>query len=238
MENVEPIVISAKTLGQLALPGYCPRCFWLAMKAGRLPFQIFPGIFSALDSYGKNVVHGWFDRHGQPPEWLAPLGPVQTYKNPPHYSKFAVLDEATSVLLRGTPDGIFVMQDGSHAIIDYKTAKFTEYQDDLFPLYEAQLNAYAYIGERLDLKPVSKLALIYTEPVATRAAASDDGNLLPEGFRMDFQARILDVPLSPNLVPRLLKTAADILQSASAPPGIEGCKDCAALASLVDLASK
>ena len=225
----EPTVISAKTLGQLALQGCCPRCFWLAMNAGKLPFQIFPGIFSAIDSYGKNVVHGWFDRYGKAPAWLAPLGEVRTYKNPPHFTKFAVLDEETSILLRGTPDGIFVMQDGSHTIIDYKTARFTAYQDNLFPMYEAQLNAYAYIGERLGLKPVSKLALIYTD------AASNDTNLTPEGFRMDFKARILEVEIKPELVTELLKKAAEILQSTSPPAGADGCKDCAALASLLRL---
>ncbi len=233
----QPYIISAKTLGELALPGYCPRCFWMSMNADKLPFQIFPGIFSAIDSYGKNVVHGWFDRHKKPPEWLAPLGEIRTYKNPPHYSKFGVLDETTSILLRGTPDGIFIMEDGSHAIIDYKTAKFTEYQDDLFPMYEAQLNAYAYIGERLDLKPVSKLALVYTEPVTSIAAASEDLNLTADGFRMSFAARILDVEIKPDLVPRLLGTAAEIFRSTSPPAGVDGCKDCAALASLLRLAS-
>lgn len=233
----DPLVISAKTLGQLALPGYCPRCFWLAMKAGRLPFQIFPGIFSAIDSYAKNVVHGWFDRYGKPPAWLEPLGPIRTYKVPPHFTKFAVLDEKNEIILRGTPDGIFLMQDDSYAIIDYKTARFTAYQDDLFPMYEAQLNAYAYIGERLDVKPVSRLALIYTEPVTGNPATSDDANLTPEGFRMDFKARILEVEIQPGLVTRLLKTAADLLRLPAPPAGAEGCKDCAAIAGLVNLSS-
>ena len=231
----EPAIISAKTLGQLALPGYCPRCFWLAMNADRLPFQIFPGIFSAIDSYAKNVVHGWFDRHGKAPDWLAPLGEIRTYKDPPHYSKFAVLDEENAIVLRGTPDGIFIMEDGSYTIIDYKTAKFTAYQDDLFPMYEAQLNAYAYIGERLAMKPVSKLALVYTEPVTGNSQASNDSNLTQDGFRMDFKARILDVDIKPELVTRLLKTAGDVLHLPSPPVGTDGCKDCAAIASLLRL---
>jgi len=233
----QPLIISAKTLGQLALPGYCPRCFWLAMNADKLPFQIFPGIFSAIDSYSKNIVHGWFDRHGKPPAWLEPLGLIRTYRVPPHFTKFSVLDEENAIVLRGTPDGIFQMQDDSYAIIDYKTARFTAYQDDLFPMYEAQLNAYAYIGEHLDVKPVSTLALVYTEPVTGNPAASDDSNLTPEGFCMDFRARILEVEIKPGLVPRLLKTAADVLNSSSPPAGVEGCKDCAAVAGLVHLSS-
>lgn len=233
----QPAIISAKTLGQLALPGYCPRCFWLAMKADKLPFQIFPGIFSAIDSYAKNIVHGWFDRSGKAPSWLEPLGLIQTYKVPPHYSKFSVLDEENAIVLRGTPDGIFLMKDGSYSIIDYKTARFTAYQDDLFPMYEAQLNAYAYIGERLDVKPVSRLALVYTEPVTGNPATSDDANLTPEGFRMGFRARILEVEIQPDLVTRLLKKAAAVLNSTSPPAGVDGCKDCAAVAGLVRLSS-
>ena len=49
--------IFAKTLGELALPGFCPRCFWLKMHTRQLPFQIFPGIFSSIDVYTKRVVH-------------------------------------------------------------------------------------------------------------------------------------------------------------------------------------
>ena len=70
------------------------------------------------------------------------------YINPPHYTKFSILDRESNVILRGTPDGILVMQDGSHLIVDYKTAKFTAHQDELFPMYEVQLNAYAVIGEQ------------------------------------------------------------------------------------------
>ena len=233
----EPITISAKTLGQLALPQFCPRCFWISVKAERLPFQIFPGIFSVIDSYSKNLVHGWFDRHGGPPDWLRPLGEIKAYKNPPHYSKFGVIDGATSILLRGTPDGIFIMNDNSYAIIDYKTAKFTEYQDGLFPLYEAQLNSYAFIGESVGFKPISKLALVYTEPVTTKACFADGSKLTTEGFRMDFTARILPVEIKPQLVPKLLQSAKSILESPAPPAGIPGCENCMALAGLLALAS-
>src|SRR5205814_9298993 len=48
--------ISAKTLGLLALPNFCSRCFHTRMHCGdKLPFQIFPGIFASIDSYSKKV---------------------------------------------------------------------------------------------------------------------------------------------------------------------------------------
>ena len=171
----EQLRISGKDLGAVAMPEFCPRCFWIKRNVpSGLPFQIFPGIFSSIDSYTKHVVHGWFDRHKSAPEWLADLGPLSGYVDPPHHSKFRFLHAGTNILLTGSPDGVFVLPDGSYMIVDYKTAKHSGSQDDLFPIYETQLNAYAVIGEACGLTPVSKLALIYTEPITDKKVASTD----------------------------------------------------------------
>jgi hypothetical protein len=202
----------------------------------RLPFRIFPGIFSSIDSYGKRLVHGWFDRHGGPPPWLIGLGSIKGYRNPPHFSKFYVVDPETSVLLRGTPDGILVLTDDSNLIIDYKTARFTRQQDELYPMYEAQLNAYAHIGERCGLSPISSLALVYTEPATGLEAVEDDHSVTTDGFLMSFSARILPVPLKPDLVTELLRKAKGISELNHPPMGLEGCKDCSRLDGLLSVA--
>jgi ATP-dependent exoDNAse (exonuclease V) beta subunit len=44
------------------------------------------------------------------------------------------------------PDDVFELEDSTYHIVDYKTARLTETQDELFPKYEVQINAYAYIG--------------------------------------------------------------------------------------------
>lgn len=230
----KPMRISAKTLGGLAMPGFCPRCFWLAMHVKALPYQIFPGIFSSIDSYGKKIVNGWFERRGGAPPWLWELGEMRRSIRPPHYSKFSVQEE--SITLRGEPDGIFEMRDGSFTIVDYKTAKFTAAQDELFPMYEAQLNAYAHIGERYGFKPVSQLALVYTEPVTDDAAARDKANLTARGFRMPFSAHIERVERKPKLVPTLLRRARQIVDLDAPPASRGGCQDCVRLAELLRLA--
>jgi hypothetical protein len=231
------LLISAKTLAGLAMPDLCPRCFWIQMHVqNKLPYQIFPGIFSSIDSYGKRLVHSWFDRHGSPPPWLAGLGKIRGYRNPPHYSKFSVLDSDTSLVLRGSPDGILVRDDNSHLIVDYKTAKFTAQQDELFPMYEAQLNAYAHIGERAGLSPVSGLALIYTEPVTDQRAAGKDANTTGQGFLMEFSAHILPVELKPKLVPKLLRRVREIQDLTHPPESSRGCIDCALLENLLAVA--
>ncbi len=221
----------------MALPGFCPRCFWLQMHVeGKLPFQIFPGIFSAIDAYGKRLIHSWFDRYGRPPECLGPLGDIRGYRKPPHYSQFSARDDESGIVLRGSPDAVFEMDDGSFTIGDYKTAAFTAKQDELFPMYEVQLNAYAYIGERRGFKPVSKLALIYTEPITDDASVATDSNFTDGGFLMGFGVRILDVSILPSRVLGLLRKARSILDLKTPPQGGAGCPDCDALARLFTLA--
>jgi hypothetical protein len=108
----ERIRISAKNLGELALPRFCPRCFWIKLKLNnKLPFQIFPGIFSSIDIYTKNIIHSWFDRHHSSPPWLSDLGELTGYINPPHYSKYSITDDDNDILFTGVPDGIFIRQD-------------------------------------------------------------------------------------------------------------------------------
>ena len=229
MRNQTPVTdsfrISAKALGEVALPSFCPRCFWIKTHA-KLPYQIFPGIFSSIDSYTKRAVHSWFDLQGIAPAWLAGLGEVIGYVPAPHYSKFNIVDPETNTLLTGAPDEILVLRDGSHVIVDYKTAKYTGAQDSLFPLYAAQLNAYALISEQCGPQPVSALALVYMEPVTDQAAAQADANHRSDGFAMGFAANIHPVTLNPGMVRPLLRKAHEVYAAKAAPMRRTGCSDC------------
>lgn len=233
----DQIRISAKTLGAVALPDFCPRCFWIRLCVNdKLPFQIFPGIFSSIDSYNKRIVHRWFDRHGGPPPWLGGLGDIVGYREPPHFSKFNMVQEEFNILLTGAPDAVFVRADRSHLIADYKTARHTGAQDRLLPLYEAQLNAYALIGEQCGLKPVSGLALIYMEPVTDDGAADQDESHREDGFVMGFSANIIPVSRDEGKLRPLLARVRQIHDLAAAPAGRSGCKDCGLLHQLIQVA--
>jgi hypothetical protein len=119
----EQIRISGKDLGAIALADFCPRCFWIRLHCkGQIPFQIFPGIFSSIDGNTKRVIHTWFDDHGGPPPWLNDLKGVVGYKEPPTFHKFNTVIKEFDILLTGSPDGVFICDDDSHMIIDYKTA--------------------------------------------------------------------------------------------------------------------
>jgi PD-(D/E)XK nuclease superfamily len=234
----ESLTISAKTLGAVDMPDFCPRCFWLEMHAEGFPYQIFPGIFSSIDSYGKRLVHGWFDRHQSAPPWLRELGDLQSYRNPPHFSKFRLEDRETNIVLRGTPDGILVRRDESYVIVDYKTARFTAHQDELFPMYDTQLNAYAFIAEPYGFSPVSGLALVYTEPVTDNAAVAKEANLTQAGFVMEFWAHIVPVDLKPKKIPALLRKVREIYDLKRPPKSRAGCANCALMKNLIEVAAQ
>lgn len=223
-------------MGELAMPDFCPRCFWIKVRLGnRLPFQMFPGIFSSTDSYTKSVVHGFVHRHGTFPSWLSELGELKGYKPPPRYTRFRVLDKKNDIVLTGVPDGIFVKADGSHLIVDYKTARFTATQDSLLPIYKVQLNSYALIGEGCGFKPVSGLALIYMEPTTGADAAASDLNRRDDGFAMGFTAHIQTVDLDHSIVYPLLAKVRDTYDSEGPPHGHGGCDDCQAMEKLAEL---
>lgn len=222
------------------MPNFCPRCFWLKLKLNnKLPYQIFPGIFSSIDSYTKQIVHGHFDCNSCFPQWLDGLGELAGYREPPHYSKFKIVDETSGVTLWGTPDGVFMKSDGSYVIVDYKTAKYTGTQDKLMPMYQVQLNAYAMIGEMCGIvKPVSDLALIYMEPVTHRDAAIDVSNYRDGGFAMEFTANIHRIELNTSVIPGLLAKTREIYELSQAPSSRDGCKECLLLDAMVDVVNR
>lgn len=97
--------ISAKNLGVLAMPDYCPRCFWLKLNC-KLPYQIFPGIFSSIDSFSKKITWGYYEKYSTLPNWFKPFGDFARPVKAPGRSVFFVNDERTNVKLTGIVDDI------------------------------------------------------------------------------------------------------------------------------------
>ena len=146
--------------------------------------------------------------------------------------------EQYDILLTGAADGILKLADGTIAVIDYKTAKYTANQDALLPMYEAQLNGYALIAEHLGMGTVSKLALMYAEPVTDEDTARIDTIRLSDGFNMPLAVAIHEAPLEPSKLRRLFRQARKIFDVPEAPKRRQGCKDCEKLDNLMLLARK
>ena len=209
------------------------------MRVRLLPWQGFPGIFSSIDRYTKQVVVGYLQREGRLPPWMAPAfytdgGEAVQHIDPPHWSKFTATDDATGVTLRGEADAIFRLADGTCAIVDYKTSRYNPGNRSQRRVYRAQLNAYAWVAQRLDFPPVSRLSLAYVEPATSPATVDSEGSVDDAGFVLGFRPRLVEVELNPQrLIPPLLRQAARIHALTEPPQAREGCRDCAALNGLL-----
>lgn len=228
---VSALRISAKNLGHLALGSFCPRCFWIRLRCnGKFPYAVFPGIFSSIDSYSKRITALHFEREGRLPPWFGEAGIEGTPLPSLHHSRFRLEDAATGVVLTGVPDEVIRLADGRLFVADYKTARFTDAQDELLPIYQTQLNGYAWIAEGLGMGSVAGLALVYYEPVTD---IGDDGSLIEaEGFLMRFRANVLPIGLDAATIPPLIRRAREMFDAPEAPPGREGCGDCRLLDAL------
>lgn len=221
--------ISARTLGSLALPDACERCFWIRQKIGEPPMP-FPGIFSSIDSYSKRVLQAFLEQHQRIPHWFEQFGLQGHPLKSPHFMWFKIPVRDGQLILRGVPDEILLTPNGTLAIIDYKTARFKE-EDSLRPLYEVQLNVYARIAETLqESKPdypfpctVETLGLIYYDPI-TEVDSID--KIHAEGFLMEFRACWSPVNRCEKLMDELIEHAWSILSRPAPPPAHPNCKVC------------
>jgi len=140
-------------------------------------------------------------------------------------------------LLTGTPDELLRLPNGWLHILDYKTARYTEGQDDLLPMYRTQLNAYALNAEKLDMGKVVGLALMYFEPQTDIKAEGVDGVVKKDGFDLRFQATVVKIDLDLQTIPTLLKEARRIFDLPKPPEGRAGCRDCQLVERMTNLLS-
>jgi hypothetical protein len=149
----------------------------------------------------------------------------------PHHSRFCWHARGQDILLTGTPDGVLTHSDRSLTIVDYKVARLTNLQDALYGQYEAQLEGYATIAERIGFGSVAGLALVYTEPMTAPEDAATRGT--NDGFDMGFTARIVPVRRRPGLIDGLLRKVRALCDLPELPPTRPDCEDCHRVAALV-----
>jgi len=199
----------------------------------KLPFQIFPGMFSSIDAYSKTITHLHRHHSDHLPTWMEQSGIMGEPVEGLHHSRFQWI-ETDDILLTGVPDEI--IRDGVElSIIDYKTARHTEGQDALLPIYRVQLNCYARIAERLGMGTVRRLALLYYEPKTDISIGDLAGLTDDNGFAMRFNPKVVPIALEPEIIPPLLEQARRLFDSPSPPQGREGCSNCRMVERMSDL---
>jgi hypothetical protein len=224
--------ISAKNLGSFAMPGACQKCLWLKARIGfNAPWGIFPGIFSTIDSFSKGISTIQI-KAGTRAKWMSKCGSIKEQLPCPHWSKFSYKDQTSGMTLRGSPDELFRLEDGTIAILDYKTSKFTDHQDDLLPMYQTQLGAYKWLAKQTGLGDTSLTALVYFEPDPAGAVQE---RIVESGFQMQFNAHVLPVETNVDEVLALLKSAKELVSLDVPPASQEKCKDCATIEKIVGI---
>lgn len=231
---MEQIRISAKVLGKIALDDFCPRCFYILLHTKKLPWQIFPGIFSSIDAYTKKVAHSWIDKRqlgAKVPKFIEDLD-VTRYLKALHRSKSKIDIPEFGITLTGTVDDLFVIgKDRGVHIPDYKTAKYTDNQDKLIPMYKVQLNGYAKIYDGLG-ENIIGLSMIYMEPLTEEWAADEWAN--QNNFKMVFDPKFVPVAVDLESLDPLFEKTRQIYDGKLPEPAPK-CKDCEILEGIVDL---
>ena len=222
------ITVSATRLAKLAKDNACDRCFWLDANV-KLPYQRFPGVFSTLDRAGKEAVNRWVEVRNLPPPWLLSLGAIKRFLKPPHYSKFFFTHG--DLLVRGEADLIALFEDDSLLIGDLKTASYTEKQEELLPMYGAQLGCYALAAEATKMGTVSKLGLIYCQPISK---GIDADVLRTDGYATRFDALAMGVNRNDQRIYDLCDRAYNILAGPVPSPSMD-CEDCPKLDHIIHL---
>jgi hypothetical protein len=231
--------ISAKNLGILALPDCCERCFWMRAKLGwKSPWAIMPGIFSSIDGYSKRAILASYEKNCYFPPWIAGRWSDARPLPTPHHSTFRLTDPETGIVLTGVPDLILGFPNRRLAILDLKTARYSNHQDFLLPMYQIQLVGYALIAEGLGMGTVEALGLVYGEPPPNDDNRGLDALVDDGGFSMPFRTTAETIELDRTLIPPLLKRAKTLLEMESPPEGQEGCKECRLVYEMARLCGK
>lgn len=140
--------------------------------------------------------------------------------------------QATNVVLVGMPDHVFEWSDGSVSAVDYKTSRFSNGQDALKPLYEAQLDAYCYLLEVKCRLQSDRGALVYFEPKGEAVT------LTKEGFTQPWIVNVVGIEVSGERTEQLLARARDIFELDIPPDGRAECPDCDLLQKVMSVARK
>ena len=200
----------------------CKHCFVLKVKHGiSQPSIPIPGIFSVIAALQKNYYSNMRTEKFCPD---LPPGLV-TYGEKRVRSKPIQLEECDSACyISGRFDIVATLDNGSYAVLDFKTGSPDEEKTNL---YSRQLHAYALALENpfegaMELKPISKLGLLYFSP---------DSCELTSLHRQVLQGNMdwIEIPRDDVLFYGFLEEVVQLLDGPLPPPDLDNCNWCAFL---------
>lgn len=229
--------LSPRNLGQLLIDPFCPRCFWYQVQMNfRLPFdRPMPGIMFHLDHFEKRIVEEHFAVEDAAPEWLRELHLASPIDFP---AKMTQEFPEYDITMVGMPDAVFLKKNGKLCLVDFKTAICHGTDDPFMPIYETQLMGYTHLLESNNVGTVDSAALVYFENKAKELQSHPLELLTDDGFFMPFGVQIHEVEIDRSALEPLLIRIRKVADEENPPTGLDKCKDCAKLQSLLDKEQK
>ena len=199
----------------------CPRCFYLRVVMGiDRPAMAFPKVFTRIDSLMKGLFAG------KPTSALDPSLPPGRVARQGGWVTSAPIEfpgVAASCYIKGAYDSILAFDDGSYAVVDFKTSTPSRQH---IAFYGRQLSAYAYALEHpasggVRLSPISKLGLLYLDPVDIDHGG--DHKRIVYGGEVTWQ----ELPLDEAGFLSFLRGVLEVLSLPEPPPAHPECGFCA-----------
>ena len=207
---------------QLNLYSECKHCFWLVNHCSiKQPKSLPFALNSAIDGLLKVE----FDAHraaGTLPPILSPLEgkaklftdteKLQTWRN--NFRGVRWTDPASGHTLFGAVDDVLQFNDGSLAVIDYKSTGSA--QPTIYDSYQLQMDVYTYLLKQLGFRTALKSYFAFFLVV------KDDGF----NGRLPFREQLVEVTPTPERVAAIWSGAAALALSDSPPASGETCDLC------------
>jgi hypothetical protein len=151
----------------------CKHCFVLKVKHGiPQPSIPLPGVFSIIASLQKDHYSGKRTEEFCPqlPPGIVKYGEQRVLSIPITFD-----DLESTCIIAGRFDVVAELDDGSFAVLDFKTGNPSEEKVDM---YGRQLHAYTYALENpakgaLKLSPISRMGLLYFTPDSCEYTGND-----------------------------------------------------------------
>lgn len=197
----------------------CKRCFYLKVVSGfRRPGGPMPKIFNIIDAQMKVHFTGKRTTDVLP---ALPAGTLDPSGSWVQSTPLTIPRHASTCVIRGKLDSIVKFDDGTYAVIDFKTS---ETKAEHVPLYGRQLHSYALALENaapgnLALRPISKLGLVVFEP-RTFSGTYHTPASLTGGLGW------IEAPRNDAAFFEFLAEVLDVLEQATPPGGSPFCEWC------------
>jgi hypothetical protein len=201
----------------------CKRCFVLKVKHGiRQPSIPLPGVFSSISYLQKEY---YSDKRT---ETISPQMPAGVIRYGEQWVRSRIIElpgRSSTCYINGRFDIVAQLDDGSYAVIDFKTGNPSE---EKAGFYGRQLHAYAHALEnpekdQLYLSPVSALGLLYFTPDHCEQTG-------PERQIVGGRLQWLPISRDDAAFMQFLGEAVGLLDGPIPPAGLESCDWCQYLA--------